>query len=326
MSSVKKTTNGFTLLEMLVSITVFLVIAGTLLTGMATWQKHYRNVEMRNALQGRMRAVLELMAQEIGQSGLVASGADEKELAQPLTILSASIAPGTQTVPVVSTGGICSGEFLQFGAGDPSAGGTWEKVQVQTLSGNRITGTFASPHTSGEPVYARGVYPEGIIYPGTATSSSLTIMGDINSKGSEMKFVKYSCPAGTSNAFTRQTFDLANNADGPPQVLIDNVTDCQFTYYDGNVNVVLPTNDNLWVDMVTRLGITITAKSETKDSFGNDVVVKEQYLNIQPRNILAAYIQTGASDPNTSELQILPGTFNDQVSGRDYTGNCVVLP
>lgn len=326
MPSSKRNTTGFTVLEMMVSMAIFLIVAGSLLAGMATWQKHYRNVEIRNSLQGRMRATLELMAQEVGQAGLVASGADEKELAQPLTTLSAPVSPGTQTVGVASTAGICDGEFLQFGAGN-----TWEKVQVTTSAGNKITGNFAYTHASSEPVYARGVYPEGIIYPGTGTSSSLTILGDINSKGNEMKFVKYSCPSGTATAFTRQTFDLTGTADGPAQILIDNVTDCVFDYSAGagNVNVTLPTGDNIWVDMITRLSVTVTAKSETKDSFGNDVIVKEQYLNIQPRNVLASYIQAGSpagADPNTTELQILPTTFNDQVTGKNYTGNCTNVP
>ncbi len=319
----KRQISGFTLLEMLVSVSIFLTIAVTLLAGMAQWQKTYRNIEMRNALQGRMRAALELMAQDVGQAGLVASGADEKELAQPLTTLSAQINPGNQTVTVGSTAGICDGEWLQFGAGS-----TWEKVQVTTSSGGRISGTFAYTHPVNEAVYARGVYPEGIIYPNAATFSSLTILGDINSKGNEMKFVKYSCPTGTSTAFTRQTFDLSGTAEAPAQVLIDNVTDCEFDYSKGagNVNVTLPTDDNIWVDMITRISVTVTAKSETKDPFGSDVVVKEQYLNLQPRNVVASYIQSGSATPNTSELQILPGTWNEQVTGKNFNGNCTVVP
>jgi len=66
--------SGFTLLEMLISLALILVLSGSILGGMGDMQKTYRHNEIRSVLNGQMRAVLEMMAQEVGQAGLPASG------------------------------------------------------------------------------------------------------------------------------------------------------------------------------------------------------------------------------------------------------------
>jgi prepilin-type N-terminal cleavage/methylation domain-containing protein len=338
-ASEQKRCHGFTLLELMISLAVFLSVAGATVAGMGLWQKHYRNTEVRNALQSRMRAALELMTQEIGQAGLVASGADEKLLAIPVTTISAAISGKvpSQTVTVSSTDGICDGEYIQIDAGQTN----WEKVRVIKATGNQVTAVFANNHAAGTAVYARGVYPEGIIYPGTDTSATLTIFGDINSKGSQLRFVKYSCPTGTATALTRQEFDVTGNPVSTVAPLIDNVTDCLFTYtthpaitigqplYDG---YTLPADASgnpqaLQPTFVTKLAISVTAKSETPDEFGNYVYVKKEYLNIQPRNILASFLEAGLPTINPSnpletlELQFLPSTLQT-----GSTGNCTNKP
>jgi prepilin-type N-terminal cleavage/methylation domain-containing protein len=352
MSQKHKHASGFTMIELMISLAVFLVIAGAVLGGIGAWQSHYRDIQIRNSLQGRMRAALELMTQEIGQAGLVASGADQKELAGPLAKLTSNISAGAgiSTVTVDSVGGICDGEYLQFGSyGSNSTCGTtnnWEKLQVQVVSNSppTIKANFSQKHCSWESIYARGVYPEGVVA-SASNASQLVIFGDINSNSQQMEFVKYSCPSGTSTSLTRQAFDLSGNAITPAQPLIDNVTDCKFLISDTNYQPYIPVSDAIQlvsldpflhpegyqVTMVPIVGITVTAKSEKKDSSGSYVTVQEQYLNLQPRNILASYIELGYAAPqgtgsvNPNELQILPNTFNSFTTS-NFTGNCTSVP
>src|ERR1017187_10103022 len=67
---------GFTLLELMIGMAIFLIISGAVLVGMAKLQQNYRTAEMYTTMQQRLRATMELMAQEIGQAGLQASTAE----------------------------------------------------------------------------------------------------------------------------------------------------------------------------------------------------------------------------------------------------------
>jgi hypothetical protein len=63
--------------------------------------------------------------------------------------------------------------------------------------------------------------------------------------------------------------------------------------------------------MVPSVGITITATSQTNDPLsgkpiGGQYQLTKSFLNIQPRNVLAAIEQVVAG--NTSELQPTPST------------------
>jgi len=96
---------GFTLLEMMLSTALFLGLSSLILGGMISVIRNYRSLEIRNALEQRMRSAFELMAQEIGQAGLQASGLDVSGLVAPLANITQTItSTGAKTVTVDKIG------------------------------------------------------------------------------------------------------------------------------------------------------------------------------------------------------------------------------
>ena len=87
---------GFSLLELVVSLAVFLVISGAVIGSLNYFQNNYRGSEIRVALEQKVRAALELMAQEISQAGLQPSGVDTDGLGMPLATVAASACSGSK--------------------------------------------------------------------------------------------------------------------------------------------------------------------------------------------------------------------------------------
>jgi hypothetical protein len=202
---------------------------------------------------------------------------------------------------------------------------------MSTTTPYSITANFAKTHTAAStPVYAPGVFPGGILAPDytaspprySSTRSQLMIFGDVNAVGNALVLVRYSCPTPPATSIQRTEWDVATGTWGNPSAvapLLDNVTYCSFTYPDDHnlaFPVALPTVPISWTDsggtvhnvtysMVPSVGITITATSQTNDPISNKPYqLTKSFLNIQPRNVLAAIEQVAAG--NTSELQPTP--------------------
>lgn len=324
---------GFTLLEMMLSTALFLGISSLILGGMISVIRNYRSLEIRNALEQRMRSAFELMAQEIGQAGLQASGLDVSGLVAPLANITQTItSTGVKTVTVDKIGGIFQGASLVVNDGTNQ-----ENIIVTAMSTTTpysITANFAKTHTAAStPVYAPGVFPGGILASDytaspprySSTRTQLMFFGDINAVGNALILVRYSCPTTFPGAIQRTAWDVATGTWSTPQAgptpLLDNVTSCSFTYPDDpNLAspVTLPTVPISWTDsggtvhnvtyeMIPSVGIAITATSQTNDPISNKPFqLTKSFLNIQPRNVLAAIEQVAAG--NTSELQPTPIT------------------
>ena len=342
MSLKRKRAAGFSLLELLISLVVFLVISGAVMSGMFSFQKGHRSQEIRVALEERMRATVELMSQEIGQAGLPASGVDQDGMAIPLATLT-TYSPNTpsngySTITVTPSGsgittlaGVIPGEMLTVDSSTPQ-----ERVQVYSVSGNTVvfTGTFANSHTlNTAAIWAPGTYPGGILYPtpaGTANgwpyptnySSTLYMFGDLNAVGYSAVLAKYACPATYPGAFTRQRFDVLSGAALDAGVtLVDNVTYCSFKYICASPGSspmdcasTTPQPNPVLIPlggvqqpylMVVGVGFSITAQSQTKDpTTGQIVTLSKTFLNIQPRNIVAANHEQTFATPD--QLEVLP--------------------
>ncbi len=332
---------GFSLLELLVSLAVFLVISGAVMSGMFSFQKGHRSQEIRVALEERTRAAVELMSQEIGQAGLPGSRVDTDGLQVPLTTLSAAITSPSTTNSMAVTpdaGGIVPGEILTVDNGL----GVQETVQVTGIAGTTISinGTFQNAHAVGAAIWALGTYPGGVLYPSTLAnwayptnpSQNLYMFGDLNSVGNSAILAKYACPTSSGGAFTRQRFDVVSGAalDASPVTLVDNVTYCNFTYTcappglgpmdcsstspavqpatftpqpTNNTTAGYVANPASYM-MVVGVGFSITAQSQTKDPVTNQIVtVSKTFLNIQPRNVLAANHEQATAIAEKLELQ-----------------------
>ena len=329
---------GFTLLELLISVAVFLILSGAIMGAMFFVQKNHRRHEIRVAMEQRMRAAVELMIQEIGQAGLPASGVDSDGTAMPLTTFATKVTNANNSVTVSSTSGIIKGEILTIDNGDLQ-----ETRQVTGISGNVLTfdSNFVNTHdpslrSSGNvSVYAPGVFPGGVLYP-KSTASTLYIFGDLDSAGKSLILAKYVCPAGAGGDFTRQRFDVASGTalDASPVPLVNNVTTCTFNYDcagSTSTQQAQPCGSSTPITfqfppppaaalntysytMVIGIAFTIVANSQTNDPFTNaPVTLSKTFLSIQPRNVIAAFHQESLVTQDKLELQpydSTAGVFN----------------
>src|SRR2546430_11801070 len=62
---------GFSLLELLISLVILLTVSGSAFEVLSYYQKAYLSTEMRADVHGGIRAALALMTQEITQAGLL---------------------------------------------------------------------------------------------------------------------------------------------------------------------------------------------------------------------------------------------------------------
>src|SRR6185295_2937284 len=98
---------GFSLLEMMVSPFVLLLITGAVFSLMGTHQKTSQTEELKADMYQGLRGAVELMAQEIGQAGLVSLPTTQPTLSAAVAVNAAA-----QTVAVSSTASMFVGEKL----------------------------------------------------------------------------------------------------------------------------------------------------------------------------------------------------------------------
>jgi len=330
---------GFSLIELAVSLAVFLVISGAVVGSLNYFQKNYRGSEIRVALEQKVRAALELMAQEISQAGLQPSGVDTDGLGMPLATVASSACSGSplkcisasaspQWVQVTTIAGIYKGEYLRIDIGpgpDCYTSSNCEDVAVVDLSAGppaQIKATFSQNHYAQTisstvyptPIYGMGSYPQGIVPPGLASpppsggssSGQLEIFGDLNGAGNTLQAVIYACPSSFPGSFTRTLYDATSGSQISSINLIDNVTACQFTYPATPFPTV--SVGGTTESVVTSVGITLTAQSTMDDpQTGQPITVTKSFLNIQPRNVISAFNE--ASGTVANELQPNPATL-----------------
>lgn len=330
---------GFTLVELLISVALFLLLAGPVLSSLARSQKTYRTSELKVSLEQKMRAALELMSQEVSQAGLQPSGVDTDGLGLPLTTVAASACTGTpptcisasptvdESVQVSSTAGIYEGEWLWVDAGtgpNCSTSGPCEQVVVDGVSAGppaTISAKFKYNHTAQTinsttyptPIYGLGQYPQGIVPPGTttsggSTSSQLELFGDVKGLGDSLLAIIYTCPSSFPGPFTRTVYDGTTGNQISTTSLVDNVTSCTFTYPSPLPTVPSGCGSMSGKSIITSVGVTVTAQSTMNDPATHaPVTVTKSFLNIQPRNVISAlYVACGTI---ANELQPNPGSL-----------------
>ncbi len=102
------TCRGFSLPELLVSLAVMMVVAGAVTSMISYNQNTYGRTELQSDMYENVRAVAELMAQEIGQAGLV----DLPGTTAPTLSAAVTKNATAQTVAVSSTTSMYAGETL----------------------------------------------------------------------------------------------------------------------------------------------------------------------------------------------------------------------
>jgi prepilin-type N-terminal cleavage/methylation domain-containing protein len=239
-----RNSRGFTILELMISMAIFLILSGAILGGMARLQANYRTAEVSTAMQQQLRSTMELMAQEIGQAGLQASTFEGASTDGDLA--ASTYAPysfptgfggGAQTAITMSpnsTAGVFAayvGQWLQV-----DGGVNQDAIQISKIypATNQIDAIFNYPHAGGTVAYPMGVFPHGIVSDqsvSSVTGSKLAMFGEISGSGNGLFAVEYACPNAFPGSLTRTVWKLSDNPPTPTTSnLIDNVTTCYFCW------------------------------------------------------------------------------------------------
>jgi prepilin-type N-terminal cleavage/methylation domain-containing protein len=289
------TCGGFSLLELMVSMAVLSVIAGGIVSAVSSSTQTYKRTELKSDMYENVRGVAELMAQEIGQAGLVSLPAS--------TLGTAVTASATaQTVTVSSTTSMFVNEQVLVDAGTNE-----ELVTLSNVTATTITTIFGKPHAAAAPINALGAFPAGIVPPGTtdgSTANVLNLFGDINADGS-LVYVRYTCTPGTTTApgtLTRSVTTITPGVDtsSASQSLLSTVVGGT-----GAVCFQYTTASASGFTFVTNVGFTLSVQATRPDpQNGVYPQMTKSFLNLAPRNVLAGLELANAGI--TNRLQATP--------------------
>ncbi len=223
---------GFSLIEMLVSVTIITILMAIVFQFLQANQNRYRSNQLLGEINQGGRSAFEVMTQELNQAGY------NPPLLTNKTVGSSPPAPATTgrivSLPVAGATGdafatkrLFYGSRLVIGNSCTSVGTTCNQEEVlvnadpsynSTTSSNAISATnvpvvLTNTHAAGEPVFTRNYpYPQGIIYPDrTATATNtphsiadnkLKFFGDIMNTG-DLYYGEYrlQCPGATAGTW-----------------------------------------------------------------------------------------------------------------------------
>lgn len=306
---VRRSESGFSLIELIVAITVFLVVSGAVLDGLMGVSKASATIANRTQMHAGVRNATELLQQEVGQAGRVALPnrvrlANGVAQGTATVALQAIDAAGNVMSSVSAVKGMFVGEKLVIGTGSLEETVTLTGVNTST---KEITAAFASDHALHEPVQVYGGFSAGVIPTNMANGSSgsvLKMFGDVNSDGN-LEYVEYTCDTAGGNLYRRtMAFDSATKpALSAEQSLLNNVvanpdgTPC-FTYQQQAVR---------GTTFVVDVAITLTVETPDKDpQTGGYQYETKALLNVSPRNVFNVWQMAGLGI--SSRVQPIPQT------------------
>jgi type II secretory pathway pseudopilin PulG len=314
----KKRQFGFTLVETMASLAIFMIVSSIVVTGMVQMVKTQATVSNRTEMHTSVRSATELLQQEIGQAGRISL----PTAVLPVTMtgpIAASVNSLPVTAPVSSTVNMFNGMLL-----DVDSGANFEVVSVTAVSPGFISAVFSKPHTGDPltkavPVQVSGAFGTGIIppapnlpcastgyvaYSGPGTGSdcsTLKLYGDINGDGN-LTYVEYKCDQ--TNGFLYRN-EVANavvpgttkpNVD-PSMYLLTNVqpnpdkSGC-FSYQVRTASV-----NNVQVPFVTDVAVTMTVQTQLIDPQTHQYSKETKaLLNITPRNVYYVWETTSLGE------------------------------
>jgi prepilin-type N-terminal cleavage/methylation domain-containing protein len=284
-SPIRADSAGFSLVELMVSMTVLLVVSSIVVSGTMDVSFLGRKMTNRSDMNSGVRNATALLQQEVGQAGRVS-------LPAPVTLLGAT-GVGNFTVPVTSADGMFIGENLLIGSGANE-----ETVTVTGMDPNAvpptITANFIVAHAAGARVDVTGGFSAGVIPTNMvngSTGSVLKIVGDVNGDG-RMVYVEYRCDLATGLLYRNvMPFD-ALPAEKPPltveQVLLTNLLPNP-PNPDGTVPPCFLYQQQTFSGTTYVIGVAImtTVRSQERDRNTNDFQrVTKALLNVAPRNVI----------------------------------------
>ena len=293
---VRRSDEGFTLIEMMITVLVLMIVSGTVMKGVLDLTNLHNTIMNRTDMHSGVRNATELLTQEVGQAGRIA-------LPAPVTVTAASVVDAV-VLNVSSTAGMFVGEQLNIDTGAFQETATVTAV----VSGTQISvSALTKAHANAVPVKASGGFAAGVI-PATVANGStgalLKIFGDINGDGN-MVYVEYRCDTAAGRLYRNS---MAFNAGAKPavtveQILIDNIlpnpdaTPC-FTYQTQTIN---------GTTYVLDVAITLTVRTQNRDlNTGQFMTETKALLNVSPRNVFNVWQLAGLGV--TNRVQPIPPT------------------
>ena len=313
--------NGFTLMEMLVTLVIFLVLSGIVMSGIIQMMRTQGTIANRTEMHSGVRSATELLQQEIGQAGKISL----PTAVMPVTIntpIVVTAPPQTFTVQISSTVNMFNGMLL-----DVDTGQNFEVVTLTNVAPGFITAAFNKSHNPIPfvpiSVQVSGSFGTGIVPPSFtngaltgSTGTQLKLYGDINGDGN-IVYVDYVCNQGTpavpgflyrnetANAVVVGTMPVAVN---PSMYLLNNVVQnpnnapC-FTYQVQTVS---------GVDFVTDVAVTLTVQTQLRDPQTHQFQTETKaLLNITPRNVF--YVWEATSLGEVPRNQPMPANIGNML-------------
>jgi prepilin-type N-terminal cleavage/methylation domain-containing protein len=310
----RKRQSGFTLMEMLVALVIFLIVSSIVMSGTVQMMKTQGTVSNRTEMHSSVRSATELLQQEIGQAGRISLPASVTPVTMTGPVTAGTVA---QSVAISSTVNLFPNMLL-----DIDAGQNFEVVTVSAVSAGNISAVFSKSHGTGSiPVQVSGSFGTGIVppaagltcattgytaFPGPGTGSdcnTLKLYGDINGDGT-IVYVEYSCDTstnpgylyrnqvanavvvGTTKPAVNSSMYLLSNIEPNP-----NVTGC-FNYQVQNASV-----NGVSVPFVTDVAVTLTVQTQLRDTRTNAFQQETKaLLNITPRNVFYVWEATSLGE------------------------------
>src|SRR5579864_7766649 len=169
---------GFSLAELLVATSIFLLVSGVVATGLVQATNSQRRIANRVDMHAGVRSATELLQQEVGQAGRI--------VLPGIATMGAAVVAGSQTVGVnmaingaaaaASVSGMFVGEQVVIDAGDNQQE-TVTLTAVDTVA-KQITATFTNAHAANVPIQVFGGFATGIVppSPGFTNGSTSTVL------------------------------------------------------------------------------------------------------------------------------------------------------
>ena len=326
--------SGFSLIELLVATGLLLMVSAIVTTALMQMTQSQKTIWNRTEMHSGIRGATELLQQEVGQAGRIATRADIVLTLSQATTAAATCDPAAPATNSswyqVST---VSGLFADSTVGSESYamvttmdGNIQESVrvaQIDTGTPNRIRACFKKVHAINTVLIPLGGFATGILpdngFPNGSTVDRLKMYGDINGDG-KMVYIEYFCDSGGSHNLYRNVMDYDAGARLPlndSKILLSNVypndpdlsgtaRPC-FKYQTATIPTGTPVTA---FTFVTDVAVTLTVQTQEIDP------ITQQYqretkalLNISPRNVFAAWSLAGLG--YTDRIQSTPTTIKN---------------
>jgi type II secretory pathway pseudopilin PulG len=234
---------GFSLVELLITITVLMIITGLVLNSLSNSLKMANLEKNLAARDAQVKRAVELMSIELAQAGVTpvfTSNPDPQTGTGP--VINVDLVPPATVVPLSSVLGFYPGRPITLTL--PEGGATSEERTV-----NRIDGSQLIINTSTEKLHAKGdavsspMLPNiyGILNPPSGTEKTVTrlgFMGDILGNNS-LQYVEYYFNNGSLYR-SITPIDGTTTVKGSYELLLDNLNACNFTIAYANASLPIP--------------------------------------------------------------------------------------